>query len=197
MLLGAVAALALVPLARADGDPASDYLLAQQVFLPFDAKIPAADAATLTGVIRSANAKGYKIRVALIWSDYDLGSVTSLWKQPRHYARFLGAELEFVYKQRLLVVMPNGFGFNWTGHAAAPGYAVLATVPLTPTPAGMAQAAATAVRKLAAAGGVTVSATAGAKVPASSTNRDRITIVVAVVGALLLGAALRLALRRR
>ncbi len=28
--------------ARADGDPASDYLLGSQVFLPFDAKIPKA-----------------------------------------------------------------------------------------------------------------------------------------------------------
>ena len=31
-----------VPAAHADGDPASDYLLSQSTFLPFDAKIPKA-----------------------------------------------------------------------------------------------------------------------------------------------------------
>jgi hypothetical protein len=182
--------------ARADGDPASDYLYAEQAFIPFDAKIPAADAAKLTGIVRSANEQGFKIRVAVIWSDYDLGSVTSLWKQPRRYARFLGAELEFLYKQRLLVVMPNGFGFNWPGHDPAREYALLAKIPLSSSGAGLAQAATTAVQKLAAADGVKASP-AGAVSPSSRNAHDRTVIIVAVLVALLLGAALRLAIRRR
>ncbi|HET7572147.1 MAG TPA: hypothetical protein VFJ77_05695, partial [Gaiellaceae bacterium] len=79
--------------ARADGDPASDYLIQQQVFLPYDAKIPKPQQDALVAALRSVNAQGFRIRVALIWSDYDLGSVASLWKQPRRYARFLGVEL--------------------------------------------------------------------------------------------------------
>ena len=36
----AAAACVAAPVARADGDPASDYLLTQQMFLPFNVKIP-------------------------------------------------------------------------------------------------------------------------------------------------------------
>ena len=35
-----------------------------------------------------------------------------LWAKPQVYARFLGAELRFVYKDTLLIVMPQGFGIN-------------------------------------------------------------------------------------
>ena len=60
--------------------------------------------------------------MAIIASPYDLGAVTALWRKPRAYARFLGIELSLAYKQRLLVVMPNGFGFNWPGHSSASAY---------------------------------------------------------------------------
>jgi len=39
-LLVVLACLVVAPLARADGDPASDYLLGTQVFIPFDMKLP-------------------------------------------------------------------------------------------------------------------------------------------------------------
>ncbi len=32
--------------------------------------------------------------------------------KPQTYARFLGSELRFIYKDNLLVVMPQGFGIN-------------------------------------------------------------------------------------
>ena len=98
--------------ARADGDPASDYLIAQKIFFPYDAKIPQAEQRKLLAAIQSANTQGFTIRVALIWSDYDLGAVTVLWRKPRTYARFLGEEIRYFYKGRLLIVMPSGFGFT-------------------------------------------------------------------------------------
>src|SRR5205085_1904242 len=91
--------------ARADGDPASDYLLGTQVFIPFDLKLPKASQQELTSLVHDANTSGYTIRVALVGSAYDMGSVTSLWRKPKPYAKFLGTELAFVYKNRLLVVM--------------------------------------------------------------------------------------------
>lgn len=202
LLAAAVAVAAAAGTARADGDPASDYLLTQQVFLPYDAKIPKDEAARLTSIVRSANRQGFAIRVALIWSDYDLGAVTSLWKQPRRYARFLGTELAFLYKGRLLVVMPNGFGFNWPKHDPAAAYRRLAGISIGDTPGALATAAATAVQTLARAAGVKARASAAAGTTTSpsqsSTNEhDRIVIVVAVIVALLLGALLRLAVRRR
>src|SRR5260221_5324214 len=150
----ALVACAVVPSARADGDPASDYLLTQQVFFPFDAKFPAEKQQQLTAVVTAANRAGYSIRVAVIWSSYDLGAITGLWRKPRTYARFLSAELEYVYKQRLLVVMPNGFGFNRPKHPAAAEYALLAKIPVHPEAAGLLAAArAAAIRPAAPPGG--------------------------------------------
>jgi hypothetical protein len=184
--------------ARADGDPASDYLIGQKVFLPYDAKIPKASQQKLLAAVQSANEQGFNVRVALIWSDYDLGSVTALWKQPRRYARFLGVELGYYYKGRLLIVMPNGFGFDWPRHPSAAAYRTLATVPIEPTPAGLADAATAAVTKLAAARGVTATTAGAATAPQSRrNNRDRVVILAAVLAALLLGAAARLLVRRR
>jgi len=110
VLLALLAGLAAAPEALADGDPASDYLLSQQTFLSPNARISASDSAEVDALVTAAGRRGYTIRVAVIQSSYDLGAVTSLDRKPRLYAHFLSQELRFVYKQRLLVVMPNGFG---------------------------------------------------------------------------------------
>jgi hypothetical protein len=193
----AFAAAIVAPTARADGDPASDYLLAQKVFFPFDAKFPAKQQAQFAGLVEDANRAGFKVRVALISSSYDMGSVTSLYRKPRTYARFLGQELAFVYKQRLLVVMANGFGFNWPGHPSALAYKVLAKIPINPGNAGLLSAAQTAVQRLAAADGVHVAAPTNVTTPAQRTSHDRLIIIAAAVAAVLLAAAARFALRRR
>jgi protein SCO1 len=153
-------AVALVALsggvARADGDPASDYLVANQVFLTSQSGGISPAQRQLVASVAAANRAGFAIRVAVISSAYDLGSVTELWNQPRTYARFLGVELSLVSRrQRLLVVMPNGFGFNWPGHPTASAYGLLATVPLdSRAGAGLAAAAEVAIRRLAGASGV-------------------------------------------
>lgn len=209
VLIGcALAAATLAPTARADGDPASDYLLGQQVFFPYDTteacarwgegcrQFSAQEKARFAGTVKAANDAGFKIRVALISSVYDMGSVTSLYRKPRTYARFLGAEISFVYKQRLLVVMPNGFGFNWPKHSAALAYAVLAKIPIQPN-SGLLGAAGTAVQRLAAADGVKVAAPAHVTTPTERTSNSRLIIIVAVVAALLLAVGTRFALRLR
>lgn len=152
-LLAAVVVAAAAPqLAQADGDPASDYLLVQRVFVPSEGATAAKEQRALTAAVTAANKAGFKIRVAVIFSNYDLGSVTVLWRKPQTYARFLGAELAFVYSQRLLVLMPNGFGFNWPKHSPKPEYAILAKVPLEHGAAGMLASATAAVQALAKAG---------------------------------------------
>ena len=193
LLLAALAvALTVAGSARADGDPASDYLLGQQVFFSIDGKVPTANQHELSGIVAAANNAGYKIRVAVIWSPYDLGSVTSLWRKPRTYARFLGEELQFVYKQRLLIVMPNGFGISWKGHDMTASYRTLARVPITKTPTGLVAAAGVAVQRLAAASGVHVKAPAA---PPKHSHRTA-TIILIAVGVLAVLVLLRLALRR-
>jgi len=159
MRSGALLAACFVALAgahpvRADGDPASDYLLVQRVFVPFEGAVAAKQQHALTKEVTAVNKAGFAIRVAVIFSSYDLGSVTALWRKPQTYARFLGVELSFVYRQRLLVVMPNGFGFNWSKHSPKEGYAVLSGIPVQHGTAGLISSATAAVQKLAAAAGV-------------------------------------------
>jgi len=188
----------VAPLGRPDGDPASDYLVGQKVFLPFDAKVSQADQQKLLATVAQAGKQGYPIRVAVIPSDYDLGSVTSLWRKPQLYARFLSAELGFVYKGRLLIVMPNGFGFNYPKHSSTSEYAVLTKIPVASTPTGLTRAATTATLRLAAAQGIHLVVPTTPVASASTQNRnDRLTIIVAVAAALLLGLLLRLLVRRR
>jgi hypothetical protein len=193
---GLLAGLAAGP-ARADGDPASDYLIGQKVFLPFDAKIPQVEQQKLIAAVQSATKLGFPIRVALIWSDYDLGSVTALWKKPQIYARFLGIELSYYFHGRLLIVMPSGFGLYYAKHAVAKEKALLATIPIGGTPAALARAARTAVVRLAAASGVTVGTPVKVTTPAQRNAHDRIVIVLSVLLALAVGALLRILIRRR
>jgi hypothetical protein len=197
LLAACVLAAAATHAARADGDPASDYLVGEKLFLPYDAKFPPKQAAELTALVKAANKAGYKIRVAIIWSDYDMGSVTSLWHKPATYAKFLGLELGYVYKQRLLIVESNGFGFNWPKHPTGKQDAILAKIAVPPGPGGLLTAAQQAVTKLAAADGVKVAAPAHVTTAAQQDTHDREIILAAVVGALALAAAARFAIRRR
>jgi len=137
--------------ARADGDPASDVLVAQPVFLPADAGVPPADAARLTALVREARRAGYPVKVAVVASSYDLGSVTALWRKPQTYARFLGTELSLLYRGRLLTVMPNGIGVYHHGLPVAREQRVLAGVGVDR--GDLAATAAAAVQRLAAADG--------------------------------------------
>jgi hypothetical protein len=96
--------------ARADGDPASDVLLYQPIYFPYQ-PAPAAVKRRLTGLVRSANSQGYQVRVAIVQSRRDLGSITQLFdKPPSVYARYLSAELSGAWHYRVLVVFPNGYG---------------------------------------------------------------------------------------
>ena len=196
--------------ARADGDPASDYLIGQQVFLGYDAKIPRPLEQKLVAAVASANKNGFPIKVAVIASRYDMGSVPALFGKPQTYARFLDAEDSkcwwggncgsgrFKTSTRLLVVMPNGLGFAQWKHSPKAGYKALAGITVRPTPAGLATAATEAVIKLAAASGVKVSTRARPGIPTSTGGgSNRVEIVLAVVVALLIGVAALLLIRRR
>ena len=179
-----VAGCIAVPAAHADGDPASEYLLTQSTFIPFDAKVPKARAEQLNAIVADAKQKGFTIRVALISKQFDLGAVPSLWRKPTTYARFLGQELFFVYKGRLLVVMPNGYGVSRAGKLLPSAQRAVDALP-KPGEGGPALAAAAtrAVRRLAAQDGVRVeipAATSG-----GSSNSDRI-VIAAIAGGLAL-----------
>lgn len=207
ILLVAVIAALSTSAARADGDPASDYLLTNQVFLTSQSATVSPAQRQLLAVVRTANHAGFAIRVAVISSEYDLGSITALWQRPTVYARFLGLELSSAYRQRLLVVMPDGLGFNWPGHPTTSAYRTLTTLPPASGSDGLALAAQRAIRRLAGADGVRIgplrSSVAGpsSRSTARSTGDTVLVIAGAALGGLvlmaLLAAGARALLRRR
>ena len=147
LVLAALAA-GVASAARADGDPASDVLYFQDVYLPY-AKPSTDAAAKLTSAVAAATKAGFRIKVAVIQSEQDLGAVPSLFNRQDIYARFLGAELKTFYAQRLLVVMPAGFGIYNAGKAVDAEKAALAGITIaSPSPDDLTTAAAEAVAKL-------------------------------------------------
>jgi len=189
LILTAAACLCLPAAAWANGDPASDYLLVQSVFLPFNAKIDPNATARLSDTVRAANRAGYKIRVALIGSRYDLGTAFSLYNKPERYAQFLGLELSFQFRDHLLVVMPNGFGTSIGGKPDPRSFRALKGLPGPGKDATkQAEAATTAIRRMAAASGHVLSGSGGGA--GSSATRDRLTIAAAVTALAALLAAI-------
>jgi MYXO-CTERM domain-containing protein len=183
--------------ALADGDPASDYLIGQSVFLPFNTHVDKSSAAELTGLLAASKQAGFEIRVAVISSKVDLGAVPVLYRKPQQYARFLGQELFYWYKHELLVVMPNGFGVSQHGKLVATDDRVLSRLQKAGTTDGTAlvDAAIRGTRALARKHGVALPAhVAGAN---SSSSQDRVVIAAAAGAAALLAAGLVLWRRRR
>ena len=150
-VLLALAAL-VVPGARADGDPASDYLVGQNVFFGLE-QPPHAAMAELQAAVDAAYAHNLRVRVAVIGSKTDLGSVPSLFGRPASYAKFLGFEIKSYYVGPLLVVMPAGFGIYDGGRSTGAEESVLARRPAPGrTRVDLTRAAATAVHDLRVAG---------------------------------------------
>jgi hypothetical protein len=138
--------------AAANGDPASDVLLTDNVYLPYDAPT-ASTAAGLGRAVERAYTRHFRIKVAVIANQVDLGDVPSLFGKPSQYAKFLGIELESVYVGPLLIVMPAGFGIYDGGRSTAAEERVLETLSVEgPGSEALTHTAARAVDRLVSAG---------------------------------------------
>jgi hypothetical protein len=193
-ILAALVVFLCVPVAaRANGDPASDYLLFQNAFLPFGAKIDSDAAKELNSLLASAKKQAFPIRVAVILTPQDLGTAFSLYNKPQRYAEFLGLELSFTYRDRLLVVMPKGYGYAVNGN---PDPKVGRTLKTLPAPGRDAtkevRAAKVAVQRIAAAAGHPITVERG-----GSAAKDRVLIAAAVTAGIVLLAAFFCYRRRR
>jgi hypothetical protein len=182
----------LVPgTARADGDPASDMLIAENVFLPYQPPVAASLVTALNAQVAAAHRAGLPIKVALIGGPIDLGAIPQLFGRPQTYARFLERELDYTGPKPLLVVMPAGDG---AAAIRVPGATAAATAASLPRPRGpgsnaLARAAILAVARLADASGHPVAAV---HPPAGTAAGSATPVIVAVLiaAALLVTVAL-------
>jgi hypothetical protein len=143
--------IALPSSGRANGDPASDVLLTQDVYLPYPA--PRTDvAAELGRAVAAVYVRQQRVKVAVIASPTDLGSVPTLFNKPMIYARFLGTELDSVFVGPLLIVMPAGFGIYDGGRSTTAEERVLRGFDVVGASAeALTSAATVAVKRLGAA----------------------------------------------
>jgi hypothetical protein len=200
------AALALTPVmlalspasALADGDPASDVLLGENVFYPYQPPVTAATQKTLNAETAAAERAGFPLKVALIASAVDLGVIPDLFGKPQKYAEFLDQEISFQRKQPLLVVMSTGYGVQGLTPRATGAVATLAK-PAGKQSEDLARAAITAVSKLADASGHQLSGVSGVPGAKSSGGSSATTVIIIalVAAAIATAAALALVTLRR
>lgn len=167
------AAVLLPAGARADGDPGSDELQAQNLYVGADSGINVAQQVSLSRLLMATKVAGGPVRVAIISHRDDLGADTYFWgESPRAYASFLGTELSEVYLGRLLIVTPGGYGVHWQGHpiSAALGPLSRLPVPGSSRPAALVAAAVVAIRALDEATGVPAGKLRGAIATLSGTS---------------------------
>lgn len=177
--------------ARADGDPASDVLLTQPLFLPFDAGVSDRQQAELASLMQAAGRSGYRLRVAVIASPTDLGSVTALWRQPESYAEYLGEELQLAYRGTVLVIMPDGFGLYRSQRPIGGLGDALSTIGVSGGRAGLGMAAVEAIERLAAAAGHRLSASSAVPTAPSArpSNAESVEWMAFAFGVVLIAVA--------
>ena len=197
-LVVALLASALLPAAAgADGDPASDVLLGENVFYPYSPPTSPAIQKQLNAETAAAKQAHFPLKVALIGAPVDLGVIPSLFGQPQKYADFLDQEISFRAKQPLLVVMPAGYGT--VGLPAKSVAAITALPKPTKTNDGLATAASTAVTKAAEAAGHPISGDSGSGDGSKSGGGSNSIVVIALAAAAVIAASALAAitLRRR
>jgi hypothetical protein len=196
LLLGVLA----VPAARADGDPASDVLLANRVFLSIEDPSASPQGRELEQLTLEAEKRHLPIRIAVIATAVDLGAVPELFGKAQTYATFLSKELTFVYRGTLVVVMagkPGGVGITGKGATPAAKAALGQIRGLEHgSPRELAMIASRATRIVAAKAGITLK-TARASANGGGTSSLTTALVVALPVLALAGAiGLRWFLRR-
>jgi hypothetical protein len=152
-VLAALLVLACVPAgALAHGD-ASMHYLETGTFYPAFGKRPSPHAELkLMGLIEAAQRAGYPLKVSLLGDPSDVNGNLQMFRAPQRYADYVARQLKLSgvpLKAPVLIVSPYGAG------VAGPHAAPLTGVDVATGASGdqLAQAATTAVRSIAAAGG--------------------------------------------
>ena len=174
--------------ALGDADPASDVLLAQNAFFPYQPPVEPRLEGAMNSALEATARAGLLLKVAIIGSSEDLGAVPEFFGHPQPYANFLDREITFNHPQPLLVVMPAGYGLGAVGPASA-----LAGLPVDASHStyGLTRSAILAVVALARAAGHPIAAPA---IPPSSTTHGGfpVALLFGIPALVLIGAGIAL-----
>ena len=174
------ACVALPASALGDADPASDVLLGAPAFFPFQPPVSQALQNQLQQQLAQLSKQGLPLKVAIIESPVDLGAIPNMFGKPQTYATFLDREISFQQQERVLVVMPAGFGLANVGPASAVSGLKLNAAGGSN---GLTQSAIAAVQRIAQANGKTVSAGGSTAGKSSSSG-----VIAGILGALVVVA---------
>ena len=108
LAVAALLAMLVVAPARADGDPASDILYGDNVFLSLVSPQVNAKGKTLEQLTAAAAHRGLPLKVAVVQAPTDLGAVPQLFGKAKWYVKFLRAEITFGRWKGTLIVVMNG-----------------------------------------------------------------------------------------
>jgi hypothetical protein len=182
-LLAVTLVAALPAAAPADGDPASDVLLAQDAYYPYAPKVAKPLATALDALLARVRAAGYPMKVAMIETPADLGAYPNLFGDTQRYADLLAKEISFNSRPHLLVVMPSGFAGDNLGAKVDTALQGI-EIDQAAKSDGLAKAALAGVAKVASSNGhpTPVPAAAGTSVAASKESSKRSTPSLLVYG---------------
>jgi hypothetical protein len=186
--------------ARADGDPASDVLLSDNVFLSYQSPYGSAEGRALEALATEAKQRQFPMRVAVITQLADMGSVGGLYGKAQRYADFLASEIAFVYRGTLVVAMngkPGGFGVHGPGATPAARRALARMkLPSSSVTAGeLARRAAVAMQRVAAASGHHLATPSAAATKTKTSARLLRLFLIAALALAALGAGATLLAR--
>jgi hypothetical protein len=111
------------PASIANGDPASHVVLTGDVFLPSEPVVCSVAGRRLEAMTEATRKAGYPVKVVVIPTAEDLGTLSMLFGRPEAYARQLELELPAEMFEpldgrrgyRLLILMPAELGLNRAG----------------------------------------------------------------------------------
>jgi hypothetical protein len=179
----------------ADVDPASDVLLLDNVFVPYQPRVCSKLQDQLKELAADAKRADYPVKIALIHSSSDLGGAPELFGDPDGYARFLYGEISELIDGVVVIAMPGGFGMA----PDRPEASVLAdrSIPDDVDSDGLARAALQVVPKLASAAGKTLKEPKIASGCSSKGGSSNVLVFAAPIALLLIaGSVIALASRR-
>ena len=183
-------------IARAHGDPASEVLLSDNVFLSYESPYGSSEGRALEALTAEAKRQSFPVKVAVITQRSDLGPDTDLYGRVQAYAVHLAMDLTSSYVGTLVVAMngrPGGFAVQGPGATPAARRALARMkLPRTPlTAAELAKLAAVAAQRVAAASGHHLAVPKAATTKKSSPHLLDIFLIAALgLAALGLGGSL-------